>query len=227
MLALFSNSASATLASAITTSSTVITVSTGMGAMFPTITADTYFMATLTDSSNNLEVVKVTGRTSDVLTVARAQEGTVAHVYSAGDKIEIRITASSLNGFAQLNGTQAITGNKTFSGTNTFTGTNSFTGANTFSGNTVFDLGTTTISTLAGPVAGTFTFSGNVTFSNKITGNISGNADGSSTSLVTTNFSIAEAGGKLVFYNGTTAIASINSTGDFVALSTVKGGATP
>ena len=84
--------------------------------MFPGVTAGTYFYATLTDSSNNLEIVKVTARTSDIFTVVRAQEGTTARAYAAADKIELRITAASLANMVQLDGAQTITGDKTFSG---------------------------------------------------------------------------------------------------------------
>jgi hypothetical protein len=126
---LFTNNASAALASSITTSSTTITVTTGAGAQFPGITGGNYFYATLTDSSNNLEIVKVTGRASDVLTVVRAQEGTTARAYSAADKIELRLTAAGMNSFAQLGLDNTLSGSNTFSGTNTFSGSNTFSGA--------------------------------------------------------------------------------------------------
>lgn len=114
MPALFSNNASATLASSISSSATTITVSTGQGALFPTMAAGEYILATLTDSSNNLEVVKITNRVSDVLTVLRGQDGTTARAYAAADRIELRIPASALNNFVQLDGAQTITGAKTF-----------------------------------------------------------------------------------------------------------------
>lgn len=92
----FSNNASATLATSINTSVTSIQVTAGQGAQFPTLTAGDYFYATLVDSSNNLEIVKVTARASDTLTVVRAQESTGARAYLAGDKIECRVTAAGL-----------------------------------------------------------------------------------------------------------------------------------
>ena len=91
----FSNNASAVLASSISGVTTSISVQTGQGAQFPTLASD-YFFATLVDSSNNLEIVKVTARTGDVMTVVRAQEGTTARSYSAGDKFELRPTAQAL-----------------------------------------------------------------------------------------------------------------------------------
>jgi len=90
-----SNNAFATLATGINSSATSITVASGQGARFPTLTASDYFYATLVDTSNNLEIVKCTARSTDVLTVVRAQESTTARAYSTGDRIEIRITAQT------------------------------------------------------------------------------------------------------------------------------------
>ncbi len=89
------NNAFATLAAGINSSATSITLTTGQGARFPTLSAGDYFYATLVDTSNNLEIVKCTARSTDVLTVTRGQEGTTARAYSAGDRIEIRITAQT------------------------------------------------------------------------------------------------------------------------------------
>jgi hypothetical protein len=46
-------------------------------------------------------------------------------------------------------------------------------------------------------------------------------------SLVTTNFSITEVGGKLVFKYGATTIASMDSSGNFIALGSNTAGGTP
>lgn len=92
----FTNNASATLATSINTSVTSIQVASGQGAQFPILAAGDYFYATLVDSSNNIEVVKVTARSSDTLTVVRAQDSTTPKAYVAGDKIELRVTAAAL-----------------------------------------------------------------------------------------------------------------------------------
>jgi len=89
------NNAFGTLAASITNSDTSITLTTGQGARFPSLGAGDYFYATLIDTSNNLEIVKCTARSTDVLTVVRAQESTTARAYSTGDRIEIRITAAT------------------------------------------------------------------------------------------------------------------------------------
>jgi len=90
-----SNNAFATLAAGINSSVTSITVTSGQGARFPSLTASDYFYATLIDTSNNLEIVKCTARSTDVLTVVRGQESTTARAYSTGDRIEIRLTAQT------------------------------------------------------------------------------------------------------------------------------------
>lgn len=89
------NNAFATLAASINSSATSITLTTGQGARFPTLGAGDYFYATLIDTSNNLEIVKCTARSTDVLTVVRAQESTTARAYNTGDRIEIRLTAQT------------------------------------------------------------------------------------------------------------------------------------
>jgi len=93
----FSNNASATLAASINTTVTTIVVSTGQGSLFPSLGASDFFYATLVDASNNIEIVKVTARVSDTLTVVRGQDGTAGRSYTAGDRIELRPVAAALN----------------------------------------------------------------------------------------------------------------------------------
>jgi len=92
----FSNNGHSTLAASITSSDTSITVASGHGARFPSLGAGDYFYATLIDASNNLEIVKCTARSSDVLTVTRGQESTTARAYAIADRIELRVTAQGI-----------------------------------------------------------------------------------------------------------------------------------
>jgi hypothetical protein len=92
----FANNAYATLAAGIASSDTSITLTSGQGARFPSLSGSDHFYATLIDTSNNLEIVKVTARATDVLTVTRGQESTTARAFVAGDRIELRITAAGL-----------------------------------------------------------------------------------------------------------------------------------
>ena len=54
-----------------------------------------------------------------------------------------------------------------------------------------------------------------------------GNTNGTVAKLQTTNFSVQESGGKLYFYYGATAIASMDSSGNFIALANVTAYGTP
>jgi YD repeat-containing protein len=126
MSAKFTNNATATLAASLSTSSTSITVTTSQGALFPTLGAGDYFFATLTNSSNNIEVVKITARASDTLTAVRAQEGTTALTWNAADKLELRITSAVLTNFAQQDSPNTFAGAMTYGGvtlSNAVTGT--------------------------------------------------------------------------------------------------------
>ena len=96
MVVLVKNNAFSTLASGIDGSVTSITVAAGTGSLFPAAGGADYFYATLINTSNQLEVVKVTSRSTDTLTVVRAQDGTTARAYSSGARIELRVTAALL-----------------------------------------------------------------------------------------------------------------------------------
>ena len=65
------NNAFGTLSAGINSSVTTIALDTGQGAKFPTLTGSDFFFATIIDTSNNLEIVKATARSTDVLTVTR------------------------------------------------------------------------------------------------------------------------------------------------------------
>lgn len=219
---LFSNNASASLASSITTSSTAITLTTGAGAQFPAISGGNYFYATLTDSSNNLEVVKVTARTTDVLTVVRAQEGTTARAYAATDKIELRVTAAVMNSLAQLAADQTFSGDNTFDSAPTLGtplavasgGTGSETATGT--GEAVLATAPTLVNptltnpTMTTPALGT-PASGVMT---NVTGTAAGLTAGVAQKLSTTNWTIEEAGGYLYFKHGGVNKLRLDSSGN-------------
>lgn len=96
MTVLVKNNAFSTLASSIDDLTTTITLAAGTGVRFPATSSPDYFYATLINTSNQLEVVKVTARSVDTLTVLRGQDDTTARSYSSGDRIELRLTAALL-----------------------------------------------------------------------------------------------------------------------------------
>jgi hypothetical protein len=202
MPVLFTNNATTTLGSSILVGDTSLTVASSSGALFPTTTSG-YFYVALINSSNQIEFVKVTARSSDTFTIVRAQNGSTARPYAAGDKVELRLIAAALENFVQLDGAQTITGAKTFSGAITLSGggalSGTYTGSPTLSGNP--------------------TFSGTPVFSNSISL--------TSGSINTTNFKIMQESGKLVVKYGSTVVLSISSLGDVTALADVVGYGTP
>lgn len=90
------NDAISRLASGISSSDTSIVLTPGTGTLFPALSSGDYFPATLIKEDGSREIVRVTGRSLDVLTVVRAQEGTEAQTFNANDKIELRLTAGTL-----------------------------------------------------------------------------------------------------------------------------------
>lgn len=97
MLQQFTNNAASTLAANIGGAALSLTVATGEGALFPTLTGGQFFLATLCKVSSGIEyqfeVVQVTARSGDIFTIVRAQEGTTAQAYVTGDRVSLRMTA--------------------------------------------------------------------------------------------------------------------------------------
>ena len=154
-LNLFTNNAATTLASSILVGDTSLTVSSGTGALFPTLAGGAYFYCTLSNTANTtIEIVKVTARSTDTFTIVRAQDNTSASAFTAGDKVELRLTAIDLQNFPQLDSTNTFalaqtftspiaiasggTGASTLAGANiaVTTAANSFTAKQTFTGAT-------------------------------------------------------------------------------------------
>lgn len=111
----FANNAVSRLAGNITNIATTLTITPGDGAKFPALGAGEYFPATLVKADGTLEIVKVTARSTDTLTIERAIEPVggvqTAHSFSSGDKIELRMTAGSLAGeIDRMETAVAITG---------------------------------------------------------------------------------------------------------------------
>lgn len=102
---LYANNARTTLAGSLSNIATSIVLQTGAGALFPSPnnSIGEFAKATLQDTATGLrnEIVYITARTGDVLTVTRAQDGTSAQTWSAGDTVFEGVTAATLANFAQ------------------------------------------------------------------------------------------------------------------------------
>ena len=89
----FSNLASTTLASGV--SSTATSVSVTSASSFPTLGSGDYFYATIGAGSGS-EIVKVTGISGTTFTVLRGQDDTTAVSHSSGADVALRVTAGAL-----------------------------------------------------------------------------------------------------------------------------------
>ena len=90
------NNARGFLATAITDTDTQLTLSGGTGAAFPTLAGTDSFYATLVSADGLLEIVNVTARAGDVLTVERGAEETIPQSFNPGSLVELRVTVGNL-----------------------------------------------------------------------------------------------------------------------------------
>jgi len=132
---IFTNNASSLLAASIGTGDLTVQVAAGFGVNYPSPSGSQFFYVTLEDDSGNLEIMKCTARATDLLTVVRGQDGTVAQSFTLNvTRVELRTTAAVLQEFVQVSG-DAMTGNLDFATNeiqNAFlTGTTRITGGQT------------------------------------------------------------------------------------------------
>ena len=94
----FANNASSRLLDNIDDESTSFSILPDSGALFPTLeAADDYFMITVVNPGDaTYEIMKCTGIRGDLLTVERAQEGTIARAFPQNSIVDNRLTAKSI-----------------------------------------------------------------------------------------------------------------------------------
>lgn len=101
----FVNNYQTTLASAISAVATSIDIAVGTGAALGTLGSDIYYLTIYADVNASVkEIVRVTARSTDTLTVVRAQDGTTAQAWSAGAWMEARLPKVVLESFSQSTG---------------------------------------------------------------------------------------------------------------------------
>lgn len=98
MRQLYANNAKTSLSVAVGPSDTNLTVSDA--SKFPAVNAGEFFLATL-ELAGLYEIVLVTNRSGNNLTVIRGQEGTAALSFGVGTKVENRVTRDTLNRFSK------------------------------------------------------------------------------------------------------------------------------
>jgi len=102
-LLLFANNAQTNIASGLSPTATVITLSPATGALFPSPTSGQEFYATITDVATETihEIVLCTARSGDSLTVVRGVDGTTATTWTAGSIFAMLVTAGTQQRFVQ------------------------------------------------------------------------------------------------------------------------------
>lgn len=104
MSALFTNEAYSFISTPIDDVSTTINVTSGTGSRFPTLDGsdvNTFVWLTIQDASGAFEIVKMTRRAGDTLTVARGEQGSTAASWGTDARIEGRLTQSFLESLPQ------------------------------------------------------------------------------------------------------------------------------
>lgn len=100
---IFGNNESTTIAGSITPQSLSVNLAAGSGAGFPQPTAGEAFIATFIDQATGTqrEIVHCTRISGDTATIVRAQEGTVAQAWTAGDIFGHLHTAGAMDAMVQ------------------------------------------------------------------------------------------------------------------------------
>lgn len=124
MARLYANNYTSTLAAAITNSATTVVVTNSTS--LPTITGSDYYYLTIV-AGGVYEIIKVTARTNETLTVVRAQESTTGRAWNAGTIISLRPTAESFTGnIFPNNSVPGFTTTVTAAGTTTLTSASTY-----------------------------------------------------------------------------------------------------
>jgi hypothetical protein len=90
------NNAFTTIPAGVSSTATSLTVATGDGAKFPVLGTGDVFYFTLIDVNNNYEIVQVTARTDDTMTIVRGQGDTLPIPFPPNSRAELRVTVENV-----------------------------------------------------------------------------------------------------------------------------------
>lgn len=125
MAQLYTNNALGKLLTGVGTGDTTLTLEAGQGALFAAPSGGDYQIVTLCDNLETVfEMVRVTARTGDTLTVTRAQEGSSAQTWGVGTKVYSSLTAALMAKLARKDETQTISAAWNFTVAPTINGNN-------------------------------------------------------------------------------------------------------
>lgn len=115
------NNVQSTLAASLSTGTLTMQVATGEGARFPVLGVNDYFYATLVKIAGGFpvrEIIKVTARTGDSMSIVRAQDNTTALTFSVADYVGMHVNVAVLE--ALQSGEQYLDKGTVSTGTVTF-----------------------------------------------------------------------------------------------------------
>ena len=92
------NNARGFLSTAISETDLELVLTTGTGANFPALGVGDNFFATIVSADGLSEVVNVTARSGDTLTVTRGAEDTTPLAFNPGSLVELRVTVANVEG---------------------------------------------------------------------------------------------------------------------------------
>ena len=95
MAQLFSNNIDTTLGDVLSDVATSATLTSGAGLSTPT--GGDYELLTLVDIAGNMEIVRMTARSGNTVTITRAQESTTARTWPSGSRVFAGVTAATLS----------------------------------------------------------------------------------------------------------------------------------
>jgi len=112
-MTVYANNVAGVLAAGIGPSDTMLVLSAGQGAFFPAPGTDYYWVTLIHPTTYALEIVQVTAKSGDTLTVVRGRDGTTAIAYPTGTILEMRLTAQMMrevNYRAVINAANGVAG---------------------------------------------------------------------------------------------------------------------
>lgn len=98
------NNAGSSLAASLSVDETMVRVLAGHGVKFPTLGVSDWFPLAVQNSQGDIEYMRATARAGDVMTVTRAQEGTQAMIFDAGDVVFLPLTTAALAALGVIDG---------------------------------------------------------------------------------------------------------------------------
>lgn len=96
----YTNNAETILTNSLSATATSLTLGSGQGSLFPVLNTGDWFPLTLIkEDLSDYEIVRVTGRVGDTLTIERESENTTGLTFAAGDVASLRITEAFVDAF--------------------------------------------------------------------------------------------------------------------------------